>query len=194
MKTLVGSAMLSAVVSCAAPLPPTSPAQPAAGAAPPRASASTARAREDFELESLTTPGKAKIETGRVTLLIFWATWHHPSKVAFPKLAELQSMLAPRGFTVVALSVDDTAKGCLETNGWGDRCLREGNLIAEAARGWGANFPVAWDEGHAIASAWKPPTMPTIYLLDRRRAVVHEHHGWHDGDEAVLAHEIEAML
>ena len=99
-----------------------------------------------------------------------------------------------RGLEVAALSVDDESDGCAETNGWGDTCIRRGNIVAAAAKSWGAKFPVGWDGGHVIASQWAPSSMPSLYLLDRRGIVRHIHRGWHDGEEADIDAEIVALL
>jgi cytochrome c biogenesis protein CcmG, thiol:disulfide interchange protein DsbE len=169
--SIVGACAL-AVCACGGPtevsMPRTTSPSPLAVAVAPK---------EDFALDSLTTPGKASVENGKVTLLIFWATWNAPCKKSFPMLAALQTKFASRGFTVVALSVDD-----------------EPSAVADAARDWGANFPVAWDKGHTVAQAWQVPRMPTIYLLDRKRKIAHVHEGWHEGQDDEMTPEIEVLL
>lgn len=175
LMVLVGSISLAACGPSSGR--PTEPAAVDPSSNPRPAGSGTTTAKEDFVLPSVTTPGNVTLETGKITLLVFWATWHGPSKKAFPRFAELQSRFASRGFTIVALSVDD-----------------EPSLVGQAAREWGANFPVAWDKDHEVALAWRPPLMPTIYLLDRHRAVVHQHGGYREGDADALASEIEALL
>ena len=147
-----------------------------------------------FSVASLTTGGKVTVPAGQVTLVFFWATWNEPCKKSFPQLQELYVKYHARGLEIAALSVDDESEGCAETNGWGDTCLRRGNIVADAARSWGAKFPVGWDRGHAIASQWRPAHMPTFYILDRHGIVRHVHGGWHDGEEATVDAEVLALL
>ena len=147
-----------------------------------------------FSVASLTTGGKVSVPAGQVTLVFFWATWNEPCKKSFPKLQELYAKYHARGFEIAALSVDDESEGCAETNGWGDTCLRRGNIVADAAKSWNAKFPVGWDSGHVIASVWRPAHMPTFYILDRSGIVRHVHGGWHDGEEATVDAEVLALL
>jgi thiol-disulfide isomerase/thioredoxin len=44
---------------------------------------------------------------GKVTLLVFWATWCQPCLMEIPTLVELQNKFSGRGFRVVAINVDD---------------------------------------------------------------------------------------
>lgn len=130
-----------------------------------------------FSVESFTTSGKVTAPPGQVTLVYFWATWNGPCKQSFPKLQELYAKYHARGLEIAALSVDD------ETNG-----------VADAAKSWGAKFPVGWDGGHVITNAWKPSHMPTLYILDRRGIVRFVHGGWHDGQEITVDAEVLGLL
>ena len=159
-----------------------------------RPSAAVGERAPPFSVASLTTGGKVTVPAGQVTLVFFWATWNEPCKKSFPRLQELYVKYHARGLEIAALSVDDESEGCAETNGWGDTCLRRGNIVADAAKSWGAKFPVGWDGGHAIASQWRPSHMPTFYILDRRGIVRHVHGGWHDGEEATVDAEVLALL
>lgn len=159
-----------------------------------RSAAAVGERPPPFSVPSLTTGGKVTVRAGQVTLVFFWATWNEPCKKSFPTLQELYVKYHARGFEIAALSVDDESEGCAETNGWGDTCLRRGNIVADAAKSWGAKFPVGWDGGHVIASAWRPAHMPTFYILDRRGIVRHVHGGWHDGEQATVDAEVLALL
>ncbi|MFP5235563.1 MAG: TlpA family protein disulfide reductase [Acidobacteriota bacterium] len=46
---------------------------------------------------------------GKVVLLTFWATWCAPCQTEIPKFLEWQRTLGPRGFEVLAISMDDDA-------------------------------------------------------------------------------------
>ncbi len=177
------------------PGPSSPPARYEKDANEPKPSAATVgESPPPFSVDSLTTSGKVTVVPGQVTLVLFWATWNEPCKKSFPKLQELYAKYRARGFGIAALSVDDETEGCAETNGWGDKCLRRGNIVADAARSWGAKFPVGWDAGHVIAKAWAPSTMPTLLILDRRGILRHVHQGWHDGEESSIEAELLALL
>src|SRR3954454_12718839 len=48
---------------------------------------------------------------GKVTLIVFWATWSEPDKRG---LIDLQKFYAPAKFAVIALSIDDEPSGLAE--------------------------------------------------------------------------------
>jgi peroxiredoxin len=130
-----------------------------------------------FSRPSLTTSGAVKLVPGKVMLVVFWATWNGPCKESFPKLQALYTQYAARGFEMAALSVDDASTG-----------------VGEAATSWGAKFPVGWDSDHAIATDWRVPRMPTLYLIDRSGVVRHVYEAWHDGQEKDVEKELSALV
>lgn len=46
---------------------------------------------------------------GKVVLLTFWATWCAPCQTEIPRFIDWQRALGPRGFQVIAVSMDDDA-------------------------------------------------------------------------------------
>ena len=59
---------------------------------------------------------------------------------------------------------------------------------------YGAKFAVGWDEDKAIARRYKPETMPSTFLIDKRGVVRFAHAGYHDGEEVQIQKEIEELL
>ena len=176
--------VLVLLAACAAPGPSTPRALEQSGQKAQKAQkaqnesgATVGESPPAFAVDSFTTSGKVTVPPGQVTLVFFWATWNEPCKKSFPKLQELNAKYRARGFGIAALSVDDETEG-----------------VAVAAKSWGATFPVGWDGGHAIASAWKPAHVPTLYILDRRGIVRFIHGGWHDGQESTVDAEVLALL
>jgi peroxiredoxin len=62
------------------------------------------------------------------------------------------------------------------------------------AKTYGVTFIVGWDEDKAIARAYKPETMPSSYVVDRRGFVRFAHLGYHDGEEVEVEREIKDLL
>ena len=50
------------------------------------------------------------------------------------------------------------------------------------------------DKGHKVADVWKPPSMPTTIVVDKKGIIRHIHTGYHDGEEATLEKEIKALF
>lgn len=130
-----------------------------------------------FSVKQLNGKGKVTIPEGKVVIVDFWATWCEPCKKSFPKFQELYVKYKASGLEIAAISVDDEKDG-----------------IAEFAKTHGAKFPVGWDKGHKIADIWKPPSMPTTFVVDKKGVIRHIHTGYHDGEEATLEKEIKALF
>src|SRR5918993_690229 len=45
--------------------------------------------------------------TGKVTLVNIWATWCVPCRAEMPSMEQLYTALAPRGFAIAAVSIDE---------------------------------------------------------------------------------------
>ena len=115
---------------------------------------------------------------GRVALIDFWATWCAPCKVSFPHYDALQTELGPRGFTLVAVSVDKTPKA-----------------YADFVKRHAPSFVTLRDAGQKLVAAVAPPSMPTCYLVDRKGVLRFVHAGFHGEDDVKqLRAEISRLL
>lgn len=130
-----------------------------------------------FQLAAVNGGSKMAIEKGKVVIVDFWATWCEPCKKSFPKYQELYVKYKASGLEILAVSVDDEKKE-----------------IPDFIKTYGAKFPVGWDEGQKIAECFKPPNMPSAYVIDKNGVVKHVHHGYRDGEEKELEKEIKALL
>lgn len=132
-----------------------------------------------FALDSLN--GKGKIDLaqwkGKVVLVDFWATWCEPCKKSFPKLEELRVKYEQSGFAIVAVSEDD-----------------EGNGIPAFGTTHGSKFPLVWDKDKSVAGKWKPPTMPSSFVVDKKGVVRFVHLGYHEGEEKEIETELKSLL
>ncbi|MFI5335405.1 MAG: TlpA family protein disulfide reductase [Opitutales bacterium] len=115
---------------------------------------------------------------GKVVLVDFWATWCGPCKESFPVYSKLQTELAPRGFTILAVSMDKKARDYEE---FLDR--------------FAPTFPTMRDGAFKLAGTVRPPGMPTSYLLDKHGVLRAVHSGYHgEGDLKALREEINKLL
>lgn len=130
-----------------------------------------------FQLAAVSNGSKMAIEKGKVVIVDFWATWCEPCKKSFPKYQELYVKYKASGLEILAVSVDD-----------------EKNGIPDFVKTYGAKFPVGWDDGHKLADCYKPPNMPSAYVIDKNGIVKFVHNGYHEGEEKELEKEIKSLL
>jgi cytochrome c biogenesis protein CcmG/thiol:disulfide interchange protein DsbE len=128
----------------------------------------TDRAGNQIDLEAL---------KGRVVLVDFWASWCAPCKQEMPVLERLYQKYKKDGLVIVAVSVDN-----------------EGTNIAEFLKQVHVSFPVVHDKDHKVADRYKPPRMPSSYVIDRKGIVRQVHGGFRADDAAKLEAEIKALL
>ena len=114
---------------------------------------------------------------GKVVLVDFWATWCAPCKLSLPRYADLHKRLAPLGFEVVAVSVDEDADAL-------KRYLAASHMP----------LPVLHDPGGKFAERFQPAQMPTAYLIGTDGKVAWIHGGCVAGDEAKVEAAARAAL
>jgi peroxiredoxin len=126
--------------------------------------------------------GKGKVSSdqlkGKVVLVDFWATWCEPCKKSFPKLEELRVKYEASGFQIVAFSEDD----------------EDGGAISRFGQTYGVKFPLVWDKDKSTAGKYKPPNMPSSFLIDKNGTVRHVHMKYRDGDEKEIEQEVKSLL
>jgi peroxiredoxin len=116
---------------------------------------------------------------GKVVLVDFWGTFCTPCKSSFPKLQALNAKYAGSGLQIVGISEDEA---------------EDKSKIPAFATTYGAKFAIAWDEDRSISQRYRPETMPSSYLIDRRGIVRFTHVGFRGGDEAQIEHEVQELL
>jgi len=135
----------------------------------------------DFTAETVSGEGPKSVKeaNGKVTIIDFWATYCGPCKKSFPKYQELVDQFGG-DLAVLAVSVDekDTEKSKLE----------------EFVKAADVKFSVVWDKEHSAADAYKPPKMPTAFIVDKSGVVRHIHAGYGEGEEDKIAEEIKALI
>jgi peroxiredoxin len=116
---------------------------------------------------------------GNVVVVDFWGTFCEPCKKSFPKLQDLSAKYGGSGLRVVAISEDEA---------------EDKDKIASFAQTYGAKFSIGWDDDKSIARHYKPETMPTTFIVDRKGIVRFAHVGYHDGEEVSIERELKELL
>jgi len=116
---------------------------------------------------------------GKVVIVDFWGTFCEPCKKSFPKLQDLNARYASAGLQIVGISEDEAD---------------DKDKIAGFADTYGSKFALAWDEDKSVARSYKPQTMPSSFVIDKKGVVRYAHVGYHDGEEVEVEKEIKELL
>jgi thiol-disulfide isomerase/thioredoxin len=114
---------------------------------------------------------------GKVTLLDFWASWCIPCRASFPAIDALQKELRGKGFTVIAVNVDE------------DRRNAEQFLSTRPH-----TMTIAFDPKGQAAGAFKLKGMPSSIVVDRRGNIRFSHMGYTEKTLAQFRSEILQLL
>jgi peroxiredoxin len=109
----------------------------------------------EFEAKSLSDPtrvGRLSDYRGSVVLLNVWATWCDPCRREMPSIEKLYQELGPKGFRVVAVSIDDGGAAA---------------DIREFAREHGLTFDILHDPTGAIQLVYQLIGVPESFLIDQ---------------------------
>jgi peroxiredoxin len=115
---------------------------------------------------------------GYVTLLNVWATWCAPCRVEMPGMEQAYQALAPEGFRIAAVSID------------------EGNAedVRAFGRELGLSFDLLQDRATRITQIYQTTGVPESFLLDRNGIIVKRIIGPHDWNSPVNRALIERLL
>jgi thiol-disulfide isomerase/thioredoxin len=117
---------------------------------------------------------------GQVVIVDFWATYCEPCKKSFPMYQELVDKYAGR-LVVIGVSVDDPEDV-------------EQEQIRAFAEDLNVSFPIVWDKDRKTAAAYKPPKMPTSYVIDKTGNIRHVHQGYRPSEAEEIEREVDALL
>lgn len=115
---------------------------------------------------------------GAVTLVNVWATWCVPCRVEMPAMEKLYQSLAPRGFRIAAVSID------------------EGNPedVQAFGRELGLSFDILQDRSTKVQQIYQTTGVPESFLLNREGVIVKRVIGAQDWSSAVNRGLIERLL
>ena len=115
---------------------------------------------------------------GTVTLVNVWATWCVPCRVEMPAMERLYRSLAPRGFKIAAVSID------------------EGN--PEDVQAFGQelklSFDLLQDRSTSVQRIYQTTGVPESFLLNRDGIIVKRVIGAHDWNSQVNRQLVERLL
>jgi cytochrome c biogenesis protein CcmG, thiol:disulfide interchange protein DsbE len=114
---------------------------------------------------------------GKVLVVDFWASWCGPCKEELPVLDRLYRKHRQDGLVVIGVSQD-----------------RDEANIRSFLRRQPVSFPIVHDAGHRVAKRYRPPRMPSSYVVDRKGIVRHVFEGYGAGDAARLEQAVRALL
>jgi thiol-disulfide isomerase/thioredoxin len=113
---------------------------------------------------------------GQILLVTFFATWCSPCLEEIPSLKELQVGFGPKGFSVIALSMDEDGPDVVKR-------LVERSKI---------NYPVLMADRQVAHGFGGVSGLPTTFLINREGSMVRRYLGYVGHD--VLERDIEELL
>jgi len=139
------------------------------------------RRAPDFAAVDLATGDSVSLRDrydGQVTLVNVWATWCIPCRAEMPAIEAIYRDLAPRGFRVAAVSIDD------------------GNPepVRAFARELGLTFDLLHDPTGRIERIYQTTGVPESFLLDRNGIIVRKIIGEHPWNSPANRRIVEQLL
>ncbi len=130
-----------------------------------------------LEGESVSVPTLG--ESGKITVLSFWATWCTPCKKELDAIADVYPEWQEKyGVELVAITVDDA------------RTLPKVKpMVSE--KGW--EFTILSDVNKDMMNALNFQNVPFTFLVDQTGNIVYQHSGYIPGDEVGLEEEIAKL-
>jgi cytochrome c biogenesis protein CcmG, thiol:disulfide interchange protein DsbE len=135
----------------------------------------------DFQAIDLATGDSVSLREryrGSVTLVNVWATWCAPCKVEMPAMEQVYQSLAPHGFKIAAISIDEGGPE---------------DVIA-FGRELGLSFDLLQDRSTRVVETYQTTGVPESFLLDRDGILVKRIIGPHDWNSPVNRALIQRLL
>jgi peroxiredoxin len=115
---------------------------------------------------------------GAVTLVNIWATWCLPCRVEMPGMDSVYQSLAPRGFKIAAVSIDE---GSPED-------------VQAFAQDLGISFDLLQDRSGIVQQIYQTTGVPESFLINKDGIIVKRLIGEHAWNSPVNRKLIEALL
>jgi peroxiredoxin len=114
---------------------------------------------------------------GKVVVIDFWASWCAPCKEEMPILESLYKRFKDKDLVIIGVSVDNEAANAKK-------------FLSSVK----VSFPIVHDGNHTVADKFKPPRMPTSYVIDKAGKIRFVHAGFRKEDGKKLEEEITKLL
>lgn len=115
---------------------------------------------------------------GAVTLVNIWATWCIPCRVEMPSMDSVYQTLAPRGFKIAAVSIDEGSPEDVRAFG----------------QDLGLTFDLLQDRSTRIAQIYQTTGVPESFLINKDGKIVKRLMGDHKWNAPVNRQLIERLL
>lgn len=115
---------------------------------------------------------------GAVTLVNIWATWCIPCRVEMPAMERVYRDLAPRGFKIAAISIDEGSSEDVRAFG----------------QELGLSFDMLHDRSTAVQQTYQTTGVPESFLINRSGIIVKRIIGAHDWSSPVNRALVERLL
>jgi peroxiredoxin len=135
----------------------------------------------DFHAVDLATGDSVSLRQryrGQVTLVNVWATWCEPCKIEMPAMESLYHAVAPEGFRIAAVSVDEGPPE--DVRAFGQRL--------------GLSFDLLQDRSTRVQQIYQTTGVPESFLLNRDGIIVKRVIGAHDWNSPVNRTLIDRLL
>ena len=115
---------------------------------------------------------------GSVTLVNIWATWCVPCRVEMPAMERVYQDLAPRGFKIAAVSIDEGSPQDVRAFG----------------QDLGLSFDLLHDRSTTLQQTYQTTGVPESFLINRDGVIVKRIIGAHDWSSPVNRALVERLL
>jgi cytochrome c biogenesis protein CcmG/thiol:disulfide interchange protein DsbE len=120
----------------------------------------------------------AKLGTGKVTVVSFWATWCKPCKEEMKAMSPIYQKMKDK-LQYVAISIDNTKTMA---------------RVAPFIKSQGYEFPVLLDPNSDLFRALNGSNVPYTLVFNADGTLHSRHDGYLEGDQAKLEKELESMI
>ena len=137
-----------------------------------------ARARRAIDLATGDSVSFREHYEGAVTLVNIWATWCLPCRVEMPGMDSVYQSLAPRGFKIAAVSIDEGSP----------------EAVQAFAQELGISFDLLQDRSGIVQQIYQTTGVPESFLINKDGIIVKRLIGEHAWNSPVNRKLIEALL
>jgi peroxiredoxin len=119
-------------------------------------------------------------QSGKITIISFWATWCSPCKKELNNMHELYDEWKEKyDLKIVAVCTDNT---------------RNTQKVKPYVDGQGWEFDIIMDVNQDLQRAMNIVQIPHTFLLDQNGKIIYQHSGYVEGDEFSLLEKIKALM